>query len=97
MTYPIITEKYIAALRIKFGPDETAEAVYREIIPLVNMAYQAGIDGKSGYPIDPIVEIATLEAYSGRPTGDKRLMAAIINWRNEAYAQGRRDAEKVGA
>ena len=48
MKYPIDAEKYISALQIELGPNEAAEEIYRILIPAVNAAYRAGLDGKSG-------------------------------------------------
>ena len=44
MKYPI-TEAYIAAMRLEFGPNKAAEEAHQAIIPVVNAAYAAGLRG----------------------------------------------------
>lgn len=100
MKYPIDVEKYIAAMRLEFGPSETAEQVHREVIPLVNTAYKGGLDGKAGYPKDANEEISGLEKHYACliDSAVARIVANIVNWCNRAYEQGHQDAQKaVGA
>lgn len=92
MTYPIIAEKYIAAMRMEFGPSEAAEEAHRAVIPLVNASYQDGLEGKPGYPMDPMTELKNYEEHEGKPAIAPKLITAAINWCNEAYEAGRREA-----
>lgn len=83
MTYPIDTEVYIAAIRQKFGPNEAAEEAYREIIPLVNDAYAAGLHGEDGYPLEIDVELCKFAEASGRPLERIQanpLLPPLIDW-----------------
>lgn len=99
MTYPIDTEAYIAAMRQEFGPNEAAEEAHREIIPLVNDAYTAGLSGEDGYPLEVDVELRIFAEASGRPLERiqaNTLLPPLIDWCNRAYAQGRREAVADG-
>lgn len=94
MIYPIDAEEYIAAMEAEFGPNKAAEAAHRAFIPLVNAAYQDGLDRKSGYPLCAKEEIRAFEQCLGRATSAVGLITAAIDWCNRAYDQGRRDAEE---
>ena len=52
MKCPITAEKYMTAVRLAFGPGRAAEEVCREIIPLVNQAYEDGLKGVGDYPLN---------------------------------------------
>ncbi len=95
MKYPVDAEKYIAALRLEFGPNKAAEEAHRVFIPAINAAYEDGLRGESGYPLDMDVELRAFEEASGRPLERVQanpLLPPLIQWLNSAYAQGRRDA-----
>lgn len=95
MNYPINTEKYIAALRLEFGQNKAAEEAHRVFIPAINAAYEDGLRGENGYPLDVGEELRAFEEASGRPLERIQanpLLPPLIRWLNSAYAQGRRDA-----
>lgn len=93
MKYPIDTEKYIEAMQTELGPSKAAEEAHRIVIPLVNSAYQDGLSGKGGYPEIPERVLAGLSGECGMElTGRiRKLVQRIIQWRNAAYQEGRRD------
>lgn len=94
MKYPINTERYIAAIRKEFGPNEAAEMVHLEIVPLLNTAYQDGRAGAAGYPMDPAAEIAKYEAERGPMSNRcKQFCTAFTRCLNAAYAQGLKDSD----
>jgi len=98
MKYPIDTEEYIAAARVEFGPDEFAERAYREVIPLVNDAYDTGLKGERGYPVDLDEERRRFAEAASIPferVCDNFLITGMIQWINSAYAQGRREAAQI--
>lgn len=95
MTYPIDAEKYIAAMRQEFGPNEAAEEAHRVIIPFVNSCYQDGLNGADGYPLEVDAELRVFAEASGRPIEKVRaneLLPPLIRWANSAYEQGRKEA-----
>lgn len=95
MKYPIDAEKYIAAMRIELGSSETAEEAHRIVIPLVNSAYQDGLDGKGGYPEDPERMLADVAEENGVEATEslRKMVRKLTNWRNAAYQEGRRVGE----
>lgn len=96
MHYPISTAAFIAEIQADYGPDTTAEKIYRDIIPIINDAYHSGRTGLSDWPQNPAEEIAMCEAAGGTLTaGAKRIITAAIEWANTAYAQGQWDAGRV--
>lgn len=99
MKYPIDVEKYIAAMRQECGPNATAERAYREaVIPFVNDAYDDGLHGKGGYPLDLEAELSSLAEYMGKSPESiqkNKLLPPLIAWVNRAYAQGRQDAKEA--
>lgn len=94
MEYPIDVKHYIATMRMEFGLNEAAENVHMVIIPLVNTAYQDGVDGRPGYPLNPSDELVDFEAYKGKPAIALEIITATCNWCNMAYEQGRAEAGK---
>ncbi len=95
MRYPIDAEKYIAAMRLEFGPNKAAEEAHREIIPLVNSCYEAGLHGESGYPLNLDEERQALAGAMGKYLDKIRnnpLLPPLIAWCNRAYEQGRGEA-----
>lgn len=100
MKYPIDPDKYITALHLLYGPDVN-ENVYRKIIPAVNDCYGAGLRGEGGFPItiDELALAAMERLGCGSPVISSmayKLSRPIVEWYNQAYAQGRQDAEKEG-
>lgn len=81
MNYPIDMEKYIAAMRAEFGPNEVAEKAHREIIPLFNAAYMAGRNGEGGYPLD-------FEQCDVSEAMENLLIRLMMDWINRAYESG---------
>lgn len=91
MNYPIDMEKYIAAMRAEFGPNEAAEKAHREIIPLVNAAYMAGRNGEGGYPLDLEQWVTAYAQHSGRGVSElmeNPLIRLMADWINRAYESG---------
>lgn len=97
MKYPI-TEAYIAAMRLEFGPTKAAEEAHQAIIPVVNAAYAAGLRGEGGYyPLDEDEELRAFAEASGRPLERilaNKLLPLLVQWVNAAYAQGQQDAQE---
>lgn len=100
MKYPIDPDKYITVLHLLYGPDVN-EDVYRTLIPVVNDCYGAGLRGEGGFPIGIDEVICYAVEKSSHPPD---VVAAVANksgppmvrWFNQAYEQGRQDAEKEG-
>lgn len=100
LRYPIDAERYIAAMRLEFGPDPAAEEAHREIVPLVNGAYEDGLRGEDGYPLSIKGELQAFAAASGIPietVRENKLLPPLIEWVNRAYAQGQQEAQKGAA
>lgn len=97
MKYPIDVDKYIAAMRRVTDLDSTVEQAYREtILPFMNECYAAGQCRKDGFPLDLEKEIKVYADISGEPLEllqTNYLLPLLIAWANNAYAQGRQDAE----
>ncbi len=94
MKYPINIERYIAAMRERFGENALVVDVYRDChLPALNDAYRDGQSGESGYPMLPEAEIRDFERAEG-PVSDqgRRLIGAFVRDLNDAYAEGERDA-----
>lgn len=102
VSYPIDAEEYIAAMRREFGPNDFAERAHREIIPLVNEGYQAGLEGAGGFPLDLEEERRAFAVAACLPLEKVRenfLITWMLLWVNRAYAQGckaARAAERGG-
>ena len=88
MTYPIDTDAYIAAMRQKFGPNEAAEEVRRAIIPVVNSAYEDGLHGEGGYPLEIDVELRTFAEASGKPLERVKANKLTAVDREHVFEQG---------
>lgn len=99
MKYPIDAAKYIKIMRLLYGVNPGNENTFRRTIPLVNTCYAAGLRGMEGFPLDASdlfrITAEKLDWPLERAMRDKtvsRLIPPMIEWFNQAYAQGRRDA-----
>lgn len=100
MKYPIDPDKYISVLRLLYGPNVN-ENVYRTLIPVINDCYGAGLRGEGGFPIGVDEVVLTAVEMSVYPpelveAEAKKLSPPMVRWFNQAYEQGRKDAEEGG-
>ena len=96
MKYPIDTDSYISDLRKEFGLREDMERLYRRhFIPLVNEAYQDGINGCWNGPMDLEEMVAEFSQNVSWTLTDwhRNAFKGLITWCNDAYAQGQQDAK----
>lgn len=96
MKYPIDAEKYVATMRLEFGPNRAAEEAHRAIIPFINDAYVAGVRGENGYPLNVDAELQNFADYTGTTVEHlrkNRLIPLMLQWANRAYSQGAAEAK----
>ena len=91
MRFPANVEAILQEIEIKIRPFESEEdrGFMAELFRSLNRIYDAGKRGEAGYPIDPQKE---LKSASGIWADNPDMLLVLIDWKNDAYRQGREAA-----